>query len=84
MPKYRTRDGRTLEWTGLAVCLCTQCEVLFNSPAAFDAHITRATVKNGRRVDHAPKHDHSWMPVNARGLKVTSLYDRTAHAEAAS
>lgn len=73
MSTYRTRDGRTLKWGGLNACVCSQCEQLFNSVAAFDAHIKRATVKDGKRTDHEPIHDHSWMPRNSAGRLVTSL-----------
>ncbi len=37
MPTIRTRDGRTLTWTGHNICFCAQCEQLFNSVAAVDA-----------------------------------------------
>lgn len=62
---HTTRDGRNLTWTGLRICVCTKCDEIFNSPAAFDAHINR-------KGDHVI-HDYSWMPRNARGYLVTSL-----------
>ena len=64
---YTTKDGRTLEWTGPNVSICTKCGEIFNSVAAFDAHIKR----KGKRA----KHDYSWMPRNARGYLITSEYD---------
>lgn len=74
MHSYTTRDGRVFEWGGKGVCICTKCDEIFNSAAAFDAHIKRATVKNGRRTDHEPVHDHSHMPRNSKGYKVISLF----------
>ena len=73
MSTYTTRDGRTFTWTGQGICVCTKCDEIFNSVAAFDAHIKRATVENGKRVDHEPIHDYSWMPRNKAGRLVTNL-----------
>lgn len=64
---YTTKDGRTLKWTGHRVSVCTKCGEIFNSVAAFDAHIRR----RGKRA----KHDHSWMPRNAKGYLIIAEYD---------
>lgn len=64
---YRTRDGQLLAWTGRNICVCTRCDEIFNSPAAFDAHI-RTDKETGERV-----HDFSWMPRNSAGRLVTAL-----------
>lgn len=69
MPKYVTKDGRILEWSGATVCVCSKCEELFNSVGAFDHHIKRR--KRGGEVTH----DISKMPRNAKGYLVISLYD---------
>lgn len=68
MPTYTTRDGRTFEWTGLGICVCTKCDEIFNSVAAFDHHLIYAKDKKG----HAT-HDFSNMPRNSRGYLVTAL-----------
>lgn len=73
MPTIRTSDGRTITWAGLSICYCSRCEQLFNSVAAFDAHIRRATITGKKRVGHEPIHDYSWMPRNTAGRLVTSL-----------
>ena len=62
---HTTRDGRTYEWTGHNICVCVKCDEIFNSVAAFDAHI------RGEGANR--KHDHSHLPRNARGYKVISL-----------
>lgn len=64
---FRTRDGRLLTWSGRNICVCTRCDEIFNSPAAFDAHI-RTNRETGERV-----HDFSWMPRNNAGRLVTAL-----------
>ena len=58
-------DGTIVSWTGRDICYCTQCREIFNSVAAFDMHI-RGPIDN--RV-----HDFSWMPLNSKGYRVTSL-----------
>ncbi|MBW7934702.1 MAG: hypothetical protein H3C62_14065 [Gemmatimonadaceae bacterium] len=78
MPTIHTSDGRTLTWTGHNLCYCTKCEQLFNSVAAFDAHIRRPKGPVGRGKKAAPIsgpgiHDFSWMPRNNAGRLVTSL-----------
>lgn len=65
-----TKDGRVFEWSGQNICICTKCEEIFNSVGAFDAHLR--TNKKGRK-----SHDHSWMPRNSAGRKVTSLREAT-------
>lgn len=67
MPKYETRDGRVLEWTGFNICVCSKCEQVFNSVAAFDMHL--------RDRDGKGAHYHADMPRNAAGRLVTSLRD---------
>lgn len=67
MSTYTTRDGRTFHWTGHRISVCTHCDEVFNSVAAFDAHI--------RTVDGERVHDYSWMPRNGRGYLVTALRD---------
>lgn len=68
MPTYRTKDGRTLKWTGQGICVCTKCDEIFNSVAAFDHHL------KDRKAGHGP-HDHSDMPRNSRGYKVVTLWE---------
>jgi hypothetical protein len=58
-------DGEQVTWTGKNTCFCTLCQEVFNSVAAFDAHITGKGKKR--------KHDYSWMPRNKKGFRVTSL-----------
>lgn len=70
MPTYRTRDGRTLTWTGRNICVCTKCEQIFNSVAAFDAHLRDRAGKGA--------HYYADMPRNARGYLVTSLKEEQA------
>lgn len=64
---YRTRDGRTITWSGQNICVCSRCDQVFNSVAAFDAHIRRP--RNGK----VAVHDYSWMPRNSAGRLVVSL-----------
>ena len=68
MSVHHHRDGRVTTFTGRSTCVCTKCDEVFNSVAAFDAHLTR-----GKNSPEPAKHDWSWMPRNARGLLVTSL-----------
>lgn len=68
MHSYTTKDGRVLEWGGKGVCICTKCDEIFNSVAAFDHHIRRRK-KGGSAI-----HDHSDMPRNSKGYKVISLF----------
>lgn len=58
-------DGTVITWEGKNICFCTQCREVFNSVAAFDAHIRGPS---GKR-----RHDYSWMPLNSKGYRVTSL-----------
>lgn len=68
MHEYRCKDGRVLRWRGVRAGVCTQCEVLFGSPAAFDKHIRR---RNGTSV-----HDLSRVVWHAeRERYVTALSD---------
>ena len=67
MPTETLHDGTEVTWHGQNICFCVHCREIFNSVAAFDAHITG---KGNKR-----KHDHSWMPRNNKGYKVTSLKD---------
>ena len=76
MPKVTRKDGSVVSWTGLGMCYCTECEELFNSEAAFEAHLTRRVVdKEGRRNANFSKaeHDYSHMPRNDKGILVTGL-----------
>lgn len=73
MSRYVTRDGQVLEWAGKGVCVCTKCEELFNSPAAFDHHLKRGRGK--QNWSNPPTHDISGMPRNSKGYLVTSLRD---------
>lgn len=68
MPEYTFSDGRTVEWSGLGICICTKCEDIFNSVAAFDHHLHYSKDRRG----HA-KHDTTGMPRNSRGYLVTAL-----------
>lgn len=68
MPTETLHNGETVTWTGQNICFCVSCREIFNSVAAFDRHITG---KGDARV-----HDHSWMPRNAKGYKVTSLSEK--------
>ena len=70
MPTETLADGRTVTWTSKRMCYCVQCRELFNSPAAFDAHLRRGG-KQGRA-----RHDISGMPRNERGYLVTMLDSR--------
>ena len=71
--KVTTSDGRTLEWTGLGICYCTECEELFNSAAAFDKHLRRP--KGKQSGEGSARHDISGMPRNSKGYLVTALQD---------
>lgn len=66
MPTYKTKDGRTLTWEGKGICVCTHCDEIFNSLAAFDHHL--------RVRGDKPAHYHEDMPRNAKGYKVTALW----------
>lgn len=63
------RDGTVVTWTGKQLCWCTHCEELFNSLAAFDAHLKR----NGQRG--VARHDITGMPRNAQGRLITRARD---------
>lgn len=67
---YTTRDGRVLKWSGLGACVCTRCDELFNSVAAFDHHL--------RARDGKPPHHHEDMPRNKAGRIVISLREQDA------
>lgn len=71
MHSYTTNDGRVLEWGGKGVCICTKCDEIFNSVAAFDHHLKRG--KGKQNWAKAAQHDHSDMPRNSKGYKVISL-----------
>ena len=70
MPTETLSDGSTVTWTGKRICYCVRCREVFNSPAAFDAHLRR-DAKRGRA-----RHDVTGMPRNERGYFVTMLDDR--------
>ena len=63
MPTETLADGTEITWTGQGVCYCVKCKQVFNSVAAFDAHI-----KGKNR-----KHDTSGMARNSKGYLVTQL-----------
>ena len=69
---YRTRDGRTLSWGGLDVCVCTHCDEIFGSPAAFDAHL----IRRGQRGE--ARHDTSRLVRNDRGWLVMELHNASS------
>lgn len=69
MHSYTTKDGRVLEWGAKGVCICTKCDEIFNSVAAFDHHL-----KKKKKGDKAV-HDISGMPRNSKGYLVISLRD---------
>lgn len=70
--RHRAKDGRVIEWTGLGICVCTQCDEIFNSVAAFDHHLKR---KKGAKHEGVARHDIRGMPRNERGYLVTALYN---------
>jgi len=70
---HRTRDGRTLSWTGLNVCVCAKCDEIFGSPAAFDAHLRRPSGGGAAPATH----DTSRLFRNAKGWLVTELWNPT-------
>ena len=72
---HTCRDGRVLSWQGLNVCVCSQCDEIFNSPTAFDFHLKR------KGQAGVARHDHSKMPRNDKGYKVTKLYEDGHHTE---
>jgi len=66
MPTERRHDGTMVTWNDHTnICWCTVCNEPFNSVTAFDRHITGP-------IDDR-KHDYSWMPLNSKGYRVTSL-----------
>ena len=75
MHQYTFKDGRTITWAGENTSICTECDDVFNSLAAFDAHLIRGQRKKG---GHA-RHDISKLQRNNKGYLVTSLYDKDAY-----
>lgn len=72
LTQYTFKDGRTIEWSGEGISICTKCDDVFNSGAAFDHHL-----KTTRRGQPAV-HDISGMPRNKKGYLVISLFDEDA------
>lgn len=76
MPSVTKSDGSVVKWTGQGMCYCTECQELFNSEAAFDAHLVRQIVdKDGRRIANysVAQHDTSKLVKNKKGAYVTGL-----------
>jgi len=71
MPEHTFSDGRTVKWSGANICICTKCEEIFNSVAAFNHHLKYSKSKKGHAI-----HDVTGMPRNSRGYLVTSLNDQ--------
>lgn len=79
MPRITKSNGEVVEWNGRGMCYCVQCEELFNSEAAFDAHLVRRVVdkdEHDRRRNanfSVAQHDYSHLVRNSRGAFVTGL-----------
>lgn len=55
------------------MCVCSECEVLFGSVAAFDKHIVRPRGRPKKGEGSVGVHDLSRLVQNSKGVYVTAV-----------